>query len=90
MSQLSKPSTKEPSNTTPGNQTNSYNINIQHQELKKGMHIADTLKSELNRKYKSTHIRVGYNNQSNTEDTYSVIIKSHFLVQDNKQGISHE
>ena len=51
--QLSNPLPEEPSNTTPLNQTNSYDINIQRQELNKGIHTEETLNGKLNIQQKS-------------------------------------
>ena len=53
VQQITHPSTENQSNTIPGNQPNIYDINIQCQELNKGMHIAKTLKGKLNNKHKT-------------------------------------
>ena len=53
---------------TPRNQKNIYDINIQRQELNKGIHIADTLKVDLNRQQKT--------NTSWLETTIKAILKT--------------
>ena len=48
MQQLTHTATENPSTHINGNQQNIYDINIQRQELDKGMLIANTLKGNLN------------------------------------------
>ena len=48
MQQLTHTPTENPSTNVHGNQQNIYDINIQRQELDKGMHIENTLKVNLN------------------------------------------
>ena len=48
MQQLTHTTTEDPSTNVHGNQQNIYDINIQRQELYKGMLIANTLKGKLN------------------------------------------
>ena len=45
--------TENSSKTIPGNKPDIYEINIQHQELNKGMHIAKTLKGNLESQQKT-------------------------------------
>ena len=47
MQQLTHTPTENPSTNVLGNQQNVYDINIQRQELDKGMLIANTLKGNL-------------------------------------------
>ena len=53
MQQLTHTQTENSSKSIPGNIQNIYDINIQRQELKKGMHIANTLKVKLNSQQKT-------------------------------------
>ena len=48
MQQLTHTPTENLSKTIPGNKPNIYDINIQLQELNKGVHIENTLKFRLN------------------------------------------
>ena len=48
MKQLTHTPTENKGKTTPGNQPNIYDINIQRQELNKRINIANTLKVKLN------------------------------------------
>ena len=48
MQQLTHTSTENPSTNVHGNQQSIYDINIQRQELDKGMIIANTIKGKLN------------------------------------------
>ena len=48
MQQLTHTPTENPSTNVHGNQQNIYDINIQRQELYKGVLIANTLKGKLN------------------------------------------
>ena len=50
MQQLTHTPTENPSTNVHGNQQNMYDINIQRQELYKGMLIANTLKDNMNSK----------------------------------------
>ena len=47
MQQLIHTPTENSSTNIHGNQQNVYDINIQHQELNKGMHIENTQKDKL-------------------------------------------
>ena len=53
MQQLTHTPIENPSKTIFGNQPNIYGINIQRQELNKGMHIANTLKVMLKIQHKT-------------------------------------
>ena len=53
MQQLTHTPTKNPSTTIPGNKPNINDINIQRQELNKGMQIANDLKGNLNSQQKT-------------------------------------
>ena len=53
MQQLTHTPTEHISKIIPGNQPNIYDINIQRQELNKGMHIANTLKGKMNSQHKT-------------------------------------
>ena len=52
MQQLTHIPTENPSKKIPGNKPNIYDINIQSQELNKGMNIANTLKGKLDSQQK--------------------------------------
>ena len=52
IQKLTHTSTENPSKRIPGNQPNIYDINIQRHEPKKGLHISNTLKCNLNSQYK--------------------------------------
>ena len=54
MQQLTKTPTENPSTNIHGNQSNINDINIQRQEINKGMIIANTLKGKLNSKQKTS------------------------------------
>ena len=53
MQHLTHTRTENPSKTIHVNQPNIYDINIQRQELNKGMHIENTLKGKLNSQQKT-------------------------------------
>ena len=54
MQQLTQTPKENPSTNIHGNQQNIYDINIQRQELNKGMLIANTLEGKLNSQHKKS------------------------------------
>ena len=56
MQQLTHTPTENPSTNVHGNQQNIYDINIQGQELEKGMLIENTLKGNLNSQQKTNEL----------------------------------
>ena len=71
----------------PENQKNTYDINIQCQELNKGMNIEDILKVNLDSKQNTN---TSWLVKTITEETNSKIRQNHFIVQENKRGSRSE
>ena len=71
----------------PENQKNTYDINIQCQELNKGMNIEDILKVNLDSKQNTN---TSWLVKTITEETNSKIRQNHVNVQENKRGSRSE